>query len=93
MSQSKTAPMAEQITTNQFDAAANLLGLPGGTAIGVAFGWRLTFLAVAALAVVAAIGISAPLTRFPRERYATCARQVVKAAKEIGTILSARALR
>ena len=28
MSQSKTAPMAEQITTNQFDAAANLLGLP-----------------------------------------------------------------
>ena len=28
MSQSKTAPKAEQITTNQFDAAANLLGLP-----------------------------------------------------------------
>jgi IclR family acetate operon transcriptional repressor len=44
-------------------------------------------------AVVAAIGISAPLTRFPRERCAVCARQVVKAAKEIGTILSARSPR
>jgi glutamate dehydrogenase (NAD(P)+) len=28
VSQSTTAPMAEQITTNQFDAAADLLGLP-----------------------------------------------------------------
>jgi len=44
-------------------------------------------------AVVAAIGISAPLTRFPRERCAVCARQVMKAAKEIGTILSARSPR
>jgi IclR family transcriptional regulator, acetate operon repressor len=41
-------------------------------------------------AIVAAIGISAPLTRFPRERSTTCARQVMKAAKEINTVLSAR---
>jgi DHA1 family inner membrane transport protein len=34
---------------------ANLLGLPGGTAIGVAFGWRATFLAVAALGAIAAV--------------------------------------
>ena len=32
---------------------ANLLGLPGGTAIGVAFGWRTTFVAVAGLALLA----------------------------------------
>lgn len=34
---------------------ANLLGLPGGTAIGVAFGWRTSFLAVGALGFLAAI--------------------------------------
>ncbi len=34
---------------------ANLLGLPGGTAIGVAFGWRSTFLAVAVLGALAAL--------------------------------------
>ena len=32
---------------------ANLLGLPGGTAIGVAFGWRASFFAVALLGLVA----------------------------------------
>lgn len=34
---------------------ANLLGLPAGTAIGVAFGWRTTFLAVGALGLLAAL--------------------------------------
>jgi DHA1 family inner membrane transport protein len=34
---------------------ANLLGLPAGTAIGVAFGWRSTFLAVAVLGALAAL--------------------------------------
>jgi DHA1 family inner membrane transport protein len=34
---------------------ANLLGLPGGTAIGVEFGWRSTFLAVAVLGALAAL--------------------------------------
>ena len=40
---------------------ANLLGLPGGTAIGIAFGWRATFLAVAALGALAAIVLFAHL--------------------------------
>jgi len=34
---------------------ANLLGLPAGTAIGVALGWRSTFLAVAVLGAIAAL--------------------------------------
>ena len=40
-------------------------------------------------AVVASIGISAPLTRFPRERCALAARQVTEAAREISGLLSA----
>ena len=42
---------------------ANLLGLPGGTAIGVAFGWRTTFLAVALLGLVAALVLAWRLPR------------------------------
>ena len=40
-------------------------------------------------AVVASIGISAPLTRFPRERYALAAGQVIAVAQEINGLLSA----
>ena len=40
---------------------ANLLGLPGGSAIGLAFGWRVTFLAVAALGAIAALVLIARL--------------------------------
>ncbi|HEV7275173.1 MAG TPA: MFS transporter [Devosiaceae bacterium] len=43
---------------------ANLLGLPGGAAIGNAFGWRAAFVAVAVLGAIATIVI---LTRVPRE--------------------------
>jgi IclR family transcriptional regulator, acetate operon repressor len=39
--------------------------------------------------VVAAIGISAPITRFPNERYAVAAQQVTECATEISAILSA----
>jgi IclR family acetate operon transcriptional repressor len=39
--------------------------------------------------VIAAIGISAPLNRFPRERYTQAAREVCETAKEISDILSA----
>jgi IclR family acetate operon transcriptional repressor len=39
--------------------------------------------------IVASIGISAPLSRFPRERYPVCARQVCDIAAEISAILSA----
>jgi len=34
---------------------ANLLGLPAGTAIGVEYGWRITFLSVAVLGAIAAL--------------------------------------
>ena len=37
---------------------ANILGLPGGTAIGNAFGWRWTFVAITALALLAAAAIA-----------------------------------
>lgn len=38
---------------------ANVLGVPAGTALGQAFGWRSTFWAVSALGVAGAIGILA----------------------------------
>jgi IclR family transcriptional regulator, acetate operon repressor len=41
--------------------------------------------------IVASIGISAPLTRFPRERCLLSARHVVDTANEISVILSAEA--
>jgi DHA1 family inner membrane transport protein len=37
---------------------ANIIGVPIGTAIGITFGWRATFWAVAALGVVAFVAIS-----------------------------------
>ncbi|MBN9303762.1 MAG: hypothetical protein BGO82_15435 [Devosia sp. 67-54] len=36
---------------------ANILGLPGGTAIGNAFGWRITFVVIAALAVLSVVAV------------------------------------
>src|SRR5688572_26861601 len=42
---------------------ANLLGLPGGSAIGLGFGWRATFLAVAALGAIAVVVL---ILRLPR---------------------------
>jgi DHA1 family inner membrane transport protein len=42
---------------------ANILGLPGGTAIGNAFGWRATFWCIAALAALATISIAVLLPR------------------------------
>src|SRR3569623_1361723 len=36
---------------------ANILGLPGGTAISNAFGWRVTFVVIAALAVLSVIAV------------------------------------
>lgn len=36
---------------------ANILGLPGGTAIGNAFGWRVTFAVIAVLAVLSVIAV------------------------------------
>jgi MFS transporter, DHA1 family, inner membrane transport protein len=39
-------------------ALANILGVPGGTAIGQIFGWRATFWCVSAIGVAAAVAIS-----------------------------------
>ncbi len=36
---------------------ANILGLPAGTAIGNAFGWRVTFVVIAALALLSVIAV------------------------------------
>lgn len=36
---------------------ANILGLPGGTAIGNTFGWRVSFLCIAALALVSVVAV------------------------------------
>src|SRR3569832_1716684 len=36
---------------------ANILGLPGGTAIGNAYGWRVTFVVIAALAVASVVAV------------------------------------
>jgi DHA1 family inner membrane transport protein len=44
---------------------ANLLGLPGGSAIGLGFGWRATFLAVAALGAIAVVVLILRLPRAP----------------------------
>jgi IclR family acetate operon transcriptional repressor len=43
--------------------------------------------------VIASIGISAPIARLPRERYSTCAKQVVRIAQEISGTLSSEAVR
>jgi MFS transporter, DHA1 family, inner membrane transport protein len=40
-------------------AAANILGVPAGTALGQAFGWRATFWAIAALGILATVALSA----------------------------------
>lgn len=50
---------------------ANLLGLPGGTAIGVAFGWRATFVAVALLGLIAIAVLILRLPKTPVEGHQT----------------------
>ncbi|WP_116109317.1 MFS transporter [Amycolatopsis ruanii] len=44
---------------------ANVLGVPGGTALGQQFGWRSTFWAVAGLGVIALVGVVALVPRQP----------------------------
>ncbi|SEF33186.1 MFS transporter, DHA1 family, inner membrane transport protein [Amycolatopsis pretoriensis] len=45
---------------------ANVLGVPAGTALGQAFGWRSTFWVVSALGVVGAVGILALVPHQPK---------------------------
>ncbi len=56
---------------------ANLLGLPGGSAIGTAFGWRATFLTVAVLGAAAAVilFLRLPYAGTDDERHATFGEQ------------------
>jgi MFS transporter, DHA1 family, inner membrane transport protein len=42
---------------------ANVLGVPGGTAFGQAFGWRFTFVAVAVIGGIAAIAVALMVPR------------------------------
>lgn len=53
---------------------ANVLGVPGGTAFGQAFGWRFTFIAVAVIGAIAAIAITFMVPRM----------KVVKAKSMLG---------
>ena len=46
---------------------ANVLGVPGGTALGQAFGWRSTFWAVTALGVIGLLGVAFLVPRQPME--------------------------
>jgi DNA-binding IclR family transcriptional regulator len=41
--------------------------------------------------IIGAIGISAPSTRFPKERYEVCGCEVLKAAEQISSLLSSQA--
>ncbi|GGT79900.1 MFS transporter [Streptomyces lateritius] len=45
---------------------ANVVGVPGGTFVGQAVGWRVTFLIVAALGVVGLLGIARLVPDLPR---------------------------
>jgi DHA1 family inner membrane transport protein len=47
---------------------ANVLGVPGGTALGQAFGWRSTFWAVTALGVIGLLGLAFLVPKQPLER-------------------------
>ncbi|HHY49560.1 MAG TPA: MFS transporter [Alphaproteobacteria bacterium] len=68
---------------------ANLLGLPGGTAIGVALGWRATFIAVAALGLLAMAGIAALLPTTPGESHeASSLRRQLRALRHHEVYLS-----
>ena len=40
--------------------------------------------------IIGAIGISAPRTRFPDERYRSCGKQVISVAEQIGTLLNSQ---
>lgn len=46
-------------------AAASVLGVPAGTLLGDLAGWRLTFVAAAALAAVVLVGLALSLPRLP----------------------------
>lgn len=68
---------------------ANILGLPGGTIIGSAFGWRMSFVALGAIALVVALLILllVPATASETGKQAPFARQL-KALAHRDVVLS-----
>lgn len=56
--------------------AANVLGVPMGTLVGQAFGWRATFWVVSVLGVVSLIGILALVPRDPEGRAPSLRREL-----------------
>ena len=62
---------------------ANVLGVPAGTAVGNAFGWRVTFWAIAVLGLVSFIGTAVWLPRAPIESQA-----IPKLSKEFSSLLN-----
>ncbi|KAB2389975.1 MFS transporter [Actinomadura montaniterrae] len=55
---------------------ANVLGVPAGTAIGQALGWRAAFWAVVAVAVVGLAGVAALVPSRPRPREQSLVREL-----------------
>lgn len=55
---------------------ANVLGVPLGTAIGQAFGWRSTFWAVTAIGIVTIAGLIAILPRDKQEEQSSILREI-----------------
>ncbi|WP_234995732.1 MFS transporter [Streptoalloteichus hindustanus] len=55
---------------------ANVLGVPAGTALGQAFGWRATFWAVTAVGVVLLLAVAALVPEVPREEGTNLRREL-----------------
>jgi DHA1 family inner membrane transport protein len=67
---------------------ANVLGVPGGTWIGNAFGWNTTFLVISALGLIAAVAIAAFVPVQERDRSAASIRGQLTAFRDRNLIAS-----
>src|SRR6266446_258227 len=67
---------------------ANVLGVPGGTWVGNAFGWNMTFLVISALGLVAAVAIAAFVPAQERQHSALNIRGQLSAFRDRNLIAS-----
>src|SRR5882724_5981787 len=67
---------------------ANVLGVPGGTWIGNAFGWNTTFLVISALGLIAAMAIAALVPASERDRSAPGIRAQLGAFRDLSLLAS-----
>src|SRR5882757_8258770 len=67
---------------------ANVLGVPGGTWIGNAFGWNTTFLVISALGLIAAVAIAAFVPVQERDRSTASIREQLAAFQDRNLIAS-----